>query len=339
MTDDIYQHRAEFSRSQLELLQAEFEGLSECKKFDNLTIYATGSFARLEASGHSDIDVFFINVGSEKDVEDPKTSSLRMFGKVIEIAERLGFDSFSNDSEYLRLLHLDEILSKLGSRIDDHQNYFTARMLLLLESYCIYGKDKFDELVRLIVASYFRDFKDHQQSFEPRFLMNDLTRFWKTMLLNYENKRRVLAELDSQKGLTPDIELQRTKQKVRNYKLKYSRMTTCFATIAALGSHRSPVREEDVIELVRLTPRERLLSITTRLPDTTEVVSDLIIKYAGFLQMTGLSMEDLEAQIADKTRRIELFTAANEYGDTMFELLKIIDGADPDLKLLRTVVI
>jgi len=45
---------------------------------------------------------------------------------------------FSNDGEFLRILYLEDMLEQLGGREDDYLNYFTARMLLLLESKPLY---------------------------------------------------------------------------------------------------------------------------------------------------------------------------------------------------------
>ena len=57
----------------------------------------------------------------------------------------------------------------------------------------------------------FKDFPDHPRTFQPIFLMNDICRFWKTMLLNYEHKRHGDGE--------PGDEIRR-RSKVKNFKLK-----------------------------------------------------------------------------------------------------------------------
>jgi len=194
----------------------------------------------------------------------------------------------------------------------------------------LHGETVFDTTIQHIIRSYFKDFPDHKETFQPMFLMNDICRFWKTLLLNYENKRSVRLLAD---------ENQRTKQKVRNFKLKYSRMTTCFATAAALGSHRAPVTEEQVFALTRLTPRERLQSVVERIPEVAPHVDQVLERYAEFLEMTGLPTTSLEAKFSDKQKRTEMFARAKEYGDAMFRLISAIDAADNRLRLLRTLVI
>lgn len=331
VTASLYDSRAEYSLVRLAELRKRLEKLPEIKEFPELTIFGAGSYGRLEASKFSDIDVFFFLSEHGTKVEEPRTNEFRLFGKVIEIADEMSFPKFSNDCEYLKILHTDKVLENLGGRLDDHENYFTARMLFLLESRCLFGEQTFKAITGEIVSSYFKDFPDHPLTFQPIFLMNDICRFWKTLLLNYEHKRPV--------GSCAEDELKKTKQKVRNFKLKFSRLTTCFASIAALGSFAAPVTEEDVVTITTLTPRERLESVVERVPDAEPMVGEVLERYEWFLEMTGLPTEELDGHFSDKGKRTEMFKRANEYGDSMFRLLQLIDNSDPCLRLLRTLVV
>ncbi|MBI3477426.1 MAG: hypothetical protein HY010_16975 [Acidobacteria bacterium] len=331
VTASLYDSRAEYSLIRLAELRKCLEKLPETKGFRELTIFGAGSYGRLEASKFSDIDIFFLVSGDGTNLAEPHTNELRLFGKVIEIADQMSFPKFSNDCEYLKILHTDKILDNLGGRIDDHENYFTARMLFLLESQCLFGEQTFKAIRSEIISSYFKDFPDHPLTFQPIFLMNDICRFWKTLLLNYEHKRKV--------GGGAEGELKKTKQKVRNFKLKFSRLTTCFASIAALGSFAAPVTEEDVIAITAMTPRERLQSVVGRVPTAKSIVDEVLDSYEWFLKMTGLPTEELEGHFSDKAKRTEMFKRANEYGDSMFRLLRLVDDSDSRLRLLRTLVV
>ena len=295
-------------------------------------MYGVGSYARLEASEHSDLDLFFLITDHLSDIEEPTTKSLCLFGEIIGAARQLGFPKFSNDCEYLKFISTRDILKNLGNPKDDHQNYFTARMLLLLESHCLHNETSFEEIIRRIIRSYFRDYPDHPETFWPLFLLNDIGRFWKTLLLNYEHKRWQ----DPGEPVQEDL---KTKQKVKNFKLKYSRLTTCFASIVALGSRAAPVTEDDVFELTKLTPRRRLESVKTHLPSVAPAVDQVLQKYGSFLEMTGLPTTALESHFADKAQRTEMFRQAKEYGDAVFALLERIDQSSEDLKLLRFLVV
>jgi len=329
---DTYGIRQQYSTMRLSELRQRLANLPEVSGVPGLTIFSAGSYGRLEASQYSDIDLFFITTESQGTVVEPRTSELRLFGKIIETVDVMKFPKFSNDCEYLVVMHADDMLEHMGSRADDHANYFTARLLLLLESRCLHNDQAFSRIASRIVSSYFKDYPDHQQTFQPIFLLNDICRFWKTLLLNYENRR----------GLDPGAvgyEQLRTRQKVRNFKLKYSRMTTCFATIAALGSHLAPVTEAQVLEITCLTPRERLQSVADRIPTVQKHVDDVLERYRWFLDMTGLPTVELEKNFSDKTRRGEMFQLANDYGNSMFKLLQAIDETDPARRLMRNLVI
>jgi predicted nucleotidyltransferase len=328
--DSLIASRAQHSRSKLDELARRLAKIPEPATYPGLTIYAVGSYGRQEASKYSDLDLFFLTTTPKTEIVDPNTRRLRLFGQIIEIADDMGFPKFSNDSEFLVILDAKDLLDKLGSRTDDLENYFTARMLLLLEGQCLYGDATHGEFMKQVVESYFRDYHDHPNTFEPTFLLNDICRFWKTMLLNYENKRNIPAG-------GGDPATQKVRQKVRNFKLKYSRMTTCFASIAVLGSHAPGLSQEDVIRFTTLTPRERILAVLDRVPEAKDVVKDLEEKYGWFLEMTGLPTEQLERTFEDKKQVHQMFQRAVEYGDAMYRLLQVVDQQRAGL--LRTLVI
>ena len=199
--------RAQHSKQRLDQLRNRIQQIEVLRQFPSLTVYGVGSYARLEASEHSDLDLFFLTGDDLRDIDEPRTKSLGLFGEIIDVARQLNFPKFSNDCEYLQFLSTEDIIKNLGNPRDDHQNYFTARMLLLLESHCLHNDQCFDQIVRRIIQSYFKDYPDHPETFWPLFLLNDIGRFWKTLLLNYEHKRRHLPN-----EVTP--EHVKTRQKV-----------------------------------------------------------------------------------------------------------------------------
>jgi predicted nucleotidyltransferase len=309
--------REEYSQKRLTELSTRLSRLNELKGFPKLTIFGAGSYARLEASEHSDIDMFFLDAAPQRELQEPKTSRIRLFAKIIDIVKEMDFPKFSNDGEFLEILHTDDMLVKLGGRHDDYENHFTTRMLLLLESKCIFHEDIYRRTIETLVRSYFRDYPRHRKDFRPIFLMNDIMRYWKTLCLNYEHKRRHGGQRLPRRSVV--------KQKVKNFKLKYSRMTTCFASIAYLSSQVKAITEEDVVRLVGLTPRERLEYVSIHFPAAKPLIREIQDKYCWFLQMTGLPTEALEAHFSDKVKRQRIFDRANNYGDSMFRLLQFVD--------------
>ncbi|HEY4214504.1 MAG TPA: nucleotidyltransferase domain-containing protein [Steroidobacteraceae bacterium] len=317
MSDDTFEPRAEYSENRLKDLAETVRKIIPPGALEGLTIFTAGSYARLEASEHSDIDLFFVYHPSGRNLDNRRTDELKLFGQLIQIVKDKGYPPFSNDSEYLRTHNTHEILDQLGGRHDDYYNHFTLRMLLLLESKCVFGEPQYQAGIKEIIHSYYRDYPNHQDAFRPRFLMNDIMRFWNTLLLNYENKRTRAKDPDD------------VSQRVKNFKLKFSRMTTCFATLAVLGSHEGPISEDQIFEMVTMTPRARLLRTAEQLPETIEVIGILLDDYAWFIDLTGLTKAELHQKFADSEDRRQMFARADGYGAKMYELLSKIDEHRP----------
>lgn len=303
----------------------------------DLAVFCAGSYARHEASEHSDIDLFFV-YGPGSSGQGKRTAEIQLFSNLIDIADDMNFPNFSNDGQYLHTLTCDEVHEHLGSPEDDARNLFTMRMLMLLESKCIYNDEVFSAVQKSIIEAYYRDYPDHQSSFEPWFLLNDIGRFWKTLLLNYENRRNQRAIHNEN---SEQYELRKKKQKVKNFKLKYSRMTTCFATMGALASMTDPIEQDDVFELVQKTPQERLHVISENIPAVKDKVDDVLESYGWFIEQTAQSTEELLDGFAQPERSLERFERANNYGDLMFSVLRgIAQERDPENeRLLRFLVI
>ncbi|MEH3154591.1 MAG: nucleotidyltransferase domain-containing protein [Gordonia paraffinivorans] len=327
----ILAERRAFSNVRVAELRRRIQSSDSVRKIDNLMIFCAGSYARDEASEHSDVDLFFVYDGA---VDSPsrRTDEIELFAAVIEIARNMGFPKFSNDGKYLHTLESGAMLEHLGGAEDDFKNYFTMRMLLLLESNCISGEEIYNRVRKQIIEAYYRDYPDHQSTFEPWFLINDIMRYWKTLLLNYENKRWQKTSQD-----------QKSKQKVKNFKLKYSRMATCFATIAALGSCVNPVEMNTVLSIVGLTPQDRLHHVKSNLPEISDTVDGVLDDYSWFIEQTGKTESELLAGFLDHRSREENFKKANMFGHAMFDLLRDIDQAQlsrgVERRLLRYLVI
>ena len=327
---EIYRKKEVYSQARLTELTNRVQNIEAAKRIPGLTIFVAGSYARLEASENSDIDPFFICEGIRDDEPNPRTNELEMFGELIATGKQMGFPKFSGDCRYLEVHAAEKVKEYLGGRDDDARNYFTLRLLMLLESKPLFGEQNYETVLNQFIDSYFRDYPDHQATFEPTFLVNDIARYWRTLLANYEHLR-------NQQG----SDHEKLKQKIRNYKLKYSRLTTCFATIAALAAYDTPVSPEVVLEVIRQTPRQRLESLTAQRPQVAGSVQVILDLYAEFLKLTELTTDDLEVQFNDKGRLRQLFEQAGAYGDQFFGLLKELDDLQgiAGRKILRTLVV
>lgn len=307
---DIIKIKRVNSQDKIKVLSESLSTLNELKEIPHLSIFVAGSYAREEASVHSDIDLFFILDGELDGLENQNTKTLRAFTRIIEEVDKLGFPAFSNDGEYLEILEKPKMKRELGGRKDDHLNYFTARMLMLIEGKPIYGHNTFDEIVKDIVAAYFRDYTHHPRDFKPVFLINDIIRFWKTLCLNYEHKR-------NQPDENPD---QKMKQKVKNFKLKFSRMMTCYGSIVSIISQTGNIGPEEVIRLNDQSPYDRLASVVRLRPELGSSFEGLSEEYNWFLEQTNVSGPDLLEAFRDKKYREEAFSRAERFGDAMFDI-------------------
>jgi hypothetical protein len=259
---------------------------------------------------------------STPEVEDPNLKGIRAIATVIrEIEEGMDFPAPSNDGQFLSIARTSDILTHMGGAEDDYKNHFTARMLLLLESQAVYDSVTYSTPIKKIVHSYWRDYEDHSANFRPTFLVNDILRFWRTLCLNYEHKRNQSNDRT------------KVKQKIRNFKLGFSRLSTCFSTVSLLASYNH-VDEDDIFKMTGLTPVERLLSLSVRQPLIKPALVRALELYGWFLQKTALSSEDLIAYFSIKENRIESFGNANKFGEAMYEILSLTATEQKTLRYL-----
>jgi predicted nucleotidyltransferase len=317
-----FKTRAEFSRIKLDELTKRLNKAKHAKAFSHLTIYTAGSYGRLEASKHSDIDLFFVLSKPRSFFEEIRVPEIRLLSELVEIGYMMSFPKFSNDGHFLKLLFLNDILDNLGSPADDYYNHFTARMLLLLESKPIYGAEIYTRLLNETIKSYFRDYEHHPTDFRPTFLINDIIRFWKTLCLNYEHKRNQITARTA------------IKHKIKNFKFGYSRLMTCFATVALLSTYRDTISPKSVADICRMTPTQRLITLARKKPSLTPNVKEALHLYAWFLSKTALSTPELEEYFRRKPHRVEAFANARNFGDKIFTILQMIDEEHRSLRYL-----
>jgi hypothetical protein len=316
MVGQLLQERRKASDLRLVSLRERVAAIAELGNQPDLSIYVTGSYGRLEAHAASDLDLFFV---SKSNVPINRITKILVDAQLIYTARGLGFPPFSNDAQYLEIHSLNEMLEKLGSPDDDSKNLFTARMLLLLESRPVFGDSNYKRILEEIIDAYFRDFHDHTGDFRPLFLVNDILRFWKTLCLNYENRRN-----------RPQDREQKNKHHLRNLKLKFSRLLICFSTIAPLFASRISSREE-VLSLAGLPPLQRLENLATT-DERVALYNQITTLYEFFLGIT--SKPDILEWIGVKENRKAAFSRADEFGAAMFAFLKSSLQSSDDIRFL-----
>lgn len=290
-------------------------------------IYATGSFGRHEATVESDIDLFIAGRTEEskqtKDTENSINKLKRCLknldeicvkADLIRITRQLGLQEFDGDGAYLKHYTKNELIENLGTPQDDERNTFTARLLLLLESKPIAGEIVYNEIVDDVIRTYWRDYKDNKKDFKPTFLVNDIQRLWRTFCVNYEARTKN----------TPESE--RLKRRLKNYKLKHSRLLTCYSSLLcllAIFNKSKTVSPSDMREIVSKTPAQRLIWLQDTF-QTGDAIKNLIDSYERFLRVAETPKAELLEKFKDKTTRRALIDEANKFAGTMHEAVEEI---------------
>ena len=299
-------------------------------------VYMTGSFGRCEASAHSDLGLFILGKRDGKPDRNGKQGSqlsqldgICLKADLIEVTREIGIQEFSGDGRWLVHYSVDDLTQTLGTPEDDVENTFTARLLLLLESQALLVEPVYRDVLDDVIAAYWRDYEDHKTNFMPAFLTNDILRLWRTFCVNYEARTERTPEPEKAKG------------KLKNYKLKHSRLLTCYSAILyliAVYSQNGSVHPGDARKMIELTPTERLewLRGQSYISDSHEILDALLTQYELFLTTTNASEEELILRFMDKEKSKEYLDAAGKFGDLVFDAL---DGIGKRSGFHRLVVV
>jgi hypothetical protein len=305
----VLRQRLDFSQTRLRSFAEAVSSSAILAAQPTVCIYVGGSFGRREASETSDLDIFLIEDDYNQSTRLSNVNVTLIKGAVITAAQQLGFPEFSNDAQFLQIHSLKAILEELGSPKDDYFNYFTTRLLLILESQPVLGYETYQHVIDTIIRSYYRDYHDHESGFRPIFLVNDIRRFWTTLWLNYEHKRNMIAT---------DPQEVKAKHHLRKLKMRFSRLLSCFSMIIPLA-RQTHIPPEDVIKLVALTPLERLHTVADT-PDAVTLLTQLSEEYVWFLQEVS-DPDTILTRIADHTYRDMAFGRGRQFTEVVYKFL------------------
>jgi predicted nucleotidyltransferase len=188
---------------------AELEDVMDSEKLipADCVFVAFGSLARRESTSGSDMDWTLLVDGPA----DPQ--HVHIAQRIEQRLVELGKKKPGPTDVFGGLTFSHELIHAIGGAVDTNHNT-TRRILLLLES-CAVGSD--DGVRERIVRHLFRRYVGEDSGYHlskgwkvrvPRFLLNDIVRFWRTMAVDFAAKRRDRAG----KGWA-----------IRNFKLRMSR--------------------------------------------------------------------------------------------------------------------
>lgn len=155
-------------------------------------VIVLGSYARQEASLESDFDYLIIphSLPGENDI----TCTRKLAAAVESVISRLQAVAGDNRSKgpgttglFGKIQSAADLVERIGLEQDTNATH-TRRALILQESTSIYDPSLHDCLIRSILARYLVDYERPKPG-APRFLLNDLNRYWFTVAVDYQAKR------------------------------------------------------------------------------------------------------------------------------------------------------
>ncbi len=160
-----------------------------------IDIVIFGSLARFEATSESDLDylVMAYNIPPPE-----KVSIIRdTIQTVGELIEKFNLKPPGTTGMFGTVLSAPDLTERIGLDQDTNLNH-SRRMLILQESFSVYKPELHEKLLRLIIARYLADYRTPKNGV-PRFLLNDVIRYWRTIAVDYQAKR--WNNLDANWGL------------------------------------------------------------------------------------------------------------------------------------------
>lgn len=316
---------AKASKAQAELLAVLEKGIARFATEDaNLVVF--GSLARKEwIDSESDLDWTYLVDGQANSrhlkIAQEIKSTLKKEKRLIDGVDKPRFSEPGSTGTFGSLGFSHQLVHLIGGQDDTNKN-MTQRILLLLESVPIGSRSAYDRVVRAIIDRYLEEeaqlLVEGEGRFKvPRFLLNDIVRFWRTMAVDFASKQRDRG--GEGWGL-------------RNAKLRLSRklifasgLLVCFAcnldddlqAKISTESHDINLKHlaNHIWEYVSLTPLDVLALLVDRLEVQAEVATSLFSAYDEFM-----------AVVSDKESRLGLknVSARDSRKDPFFSRIREI---------------
>lgn len=142
-----------------------------------------GSIGRREATDGSDFDCLVI-----AHQLPPRVGQTReLLERLEELRANLGFAKAGPSGLFNTVISAPDLTERIGLDEDTNRT-LSRRVLLLQESVSIYKPELRRTLIEKIVERYLSD-RINPKSTVPRFLLNDVVRYWRTIAVDYQAKR------------------------------------------------------------------------------------------------------------------------------------------------------
>lgn len=272
---------------------------------EEISTVVFGSLARNEFTEGSDLDWTLLIDGRAN------SQHLNAKHEIGEQISKLDLRKPGKEGTFGDLAFSHDIIHKIGGGDDTNKNT-TQRILLLLESTTIGRNEAYNRVLKEILNRYVtEDWGLTNELIDvPRFLLNDIARYWRTVAVDFAYKRK---------------ERQGQGWAIRTIKLRMSRkltfaagLLTCFscATNDELINKiknceeiecRPQIMVDHLFSLIRLTPLDRLAHIILPYKQLHPHVKQIIENYNSFIELLSNSekrnhLENLLAEDVAKDR-------------------------------------
>ncbi|MEM9691765.1 MAG: hypothetical protein AAGA56_04425 [Myxococcota bacterium] len=238
----------------------------------------------------------------------------------------VGLPGLDADGKYARLVAGSSLLQHLCSPEDDESGALTNRMLLVLESQPLINRGAYERLLSSTIDAYWQNEQLHPADYLPIVLVNDIVRYWRTVLLNHESRLRKKRNTHSLSE-AETIALRR----YSSYKLRDPRCLSCFSALAYLlaltPTEPSHVSRTDVAEMVRLTPLERLEWLEQNPATPRDIITTLRDCYKRFLDRIGAGKTALTDALMNDDEIVQAVSReGKQFTESMFQLVEALGG-------------
>ena len=267
------------------LINAQIQAQNQLKQLHQATrdlsqpdtsLVVLGSLAREEITSQSDLDWLLLLDGQVSPEHKQQEEQIR------QVLIDLNFIKPGASGLFGTMVASHDLVHEIGGASDSNANT-TRRILLLLESAPLWGDGVYTRVRRQILRRYIDDdygFRSHRNPYRvPRFLLNDITRYWRTITVDYVYKQR-----NDPNG----------KWALRNVKLRMSRklifasgLLTCLACSLASEAEHKLADTNFYIDFLEtnftLAPLKRMATLLFGLGASREITAGLFESYNDFI--------------------------------------------------------
>jgi hypothetical protein len=242
--------------------------------------------------------------------------------KIRKILEEANYQEPGPTGTFGNMAFSHDIIHQIGGQNDTNRNT-SQRILLLLES-CAIGlrNEAYERVIRGVINRYLEEDnhlldRDSKRYRVPRFLLNDIVRFWRTMAVDFASKQRDRAG----KGWG----LRNAKLRMSSKLIFASGLLVCFSANLdpELNTKISTDKNDIKLKLVnhirayvRMTPLEILRRSAEQYGVPEEIVKDLFGAYLRFLNLLNdtNSRHALDSLKSEDSRTDATFQEVREIG-------------------------